>query len=374
LTKTFSNIKILLGGGMISWVLLGNAFHSNVYDEKLKEFIDDKGGLEVLKEFKIPVTFGVQKIDTLLFPEVYGVPKEVCNGLFSHVLALLLPTEHLRWQKENGIKGTVPITFYPEFAVNPHCPDLLENPLILDPGTRYYFWERNQDVKVSPIPKNPCIKLGRTRGVRAFGFESLRDSWHRFQLVPNKETLENLLKAVKASSESQNYIIWPMDWETPVVGSVEKPSVIFRIFLESLEKEGLIKNFLSLKDVFEKIKTKVEKSAFPFRETAKWTSSYVQIQYFSELKKVKEKENPLFALAAISDVFSAWRSKIDPPVQLPARSLSGAPAKVTIGFNQSVIDICLSAFKALKTGRSFKEILRETGTESPLKQRILSLF
>ncbi|MDO8265147.1 MAG: hypothetical protein Q7T34_02140 [Candidatus Parcubacteria bacterium] len=362
--------------------------HSEFINEEAKRFLKDGDLLlETIKEFKLPVLVGIQRIDEILFKDTYGLFAnegkdsniQTCQGLFTHVVASLIGLEHLRWQTERGFKGTQNITFLPEFAVNRQAPDILPFPLILDSQVKYYYWEENSlDINLGKIPQRPLIKLGNTTAIRMYGFDALRDALHKFFLNPlgNLTALINAIRLITESPE-ETPIIWPMDIETPYIGSLENGSTLYRLLLSELEKQGLLKTFIPISQACDQMmKQGVEDTnAIPVRELTKWTSTESQIERINQLNRIsleRPDDEYLLAIASTSDYFSALRRKANGPIRLPAVNLKGEKETLIIKHNQSVIDVCNAAYKALKEKKRLTDILKTQDIKkSPLKERII---
>jgi len=368
--------------------LFGNRFHSEFSDEGAKCFSNDADAFaNTLKSFNIPILIGAQKID-FLSKETYGLLEtkpgkskiQFCNSLFTHVVAPMITPEQLKWQVERGQQGTCSVSFFPEFAVNHQAAGILPNPLILESQVKYYVFEATGlDVKHAEKPKTPLIRIGKTTAIRMQGFEALRDALHKFFLDP-RENLMSLVDTIKAVSQNSSEVpvIWPADLETPYIGSsVKKGSVLYSMLFTKLEEQGLLDSFISIDKAREIMRDQgVERTAaLPDRDLAKWVSAAIQFEHAQRLNRIVLKDisdEYLHAIATISDLYSAWKRKILGPVELPAKDLNGNKEIIRIGHNQSVIDVCLAAYAALKKQERLTDILKKKGIKgSPLKETLV---
>lgn len=300
--------------------LPGNIYHSNIIAPQLKRLVKEKASIKTLHTSPIPLVFGWQKIDMLLKPKIYKAGEhELCSGSLTHILHPLLTAEQSAWQTLMGVKGSIDVTFYPEFAP-PYNSNLIPTTyffLLKPPATRFYKFTKALTVsKATDITYGPAIKAGDKIGIFIDTQSPLRKAWHIYQDNPD-QGLTGLIDATKQIADGTDPIhLTCWDLEAPYVGSEHEANMLWERYFEALEKHNLTPVFSPLKKHLKWLKKQAVKLETPQRILAKWTShtpqlDYIHRAYYQFENKVLSKQHQyLRAIARSSDVMSAMHSKI----------------------------------------------------------------
>jgi len=339
--------------------LPGNLFHSNVTQRQLKRMLDEKAGMDVLRNSTVPVVFAWQRIDELLAPDIYDAGQhELCAGSLTHVLHHRLPREDSAWQTLKGTKGSgwhkaeggtsIDVTFHPEFAP-PADPELIPTGFFFlsAPHTRYYDHDSTAATLTvaGALPMAPAIrfrsKVGILIGNRIL-FDNcshpIRRRWHDYQKDPEKG-LEPLIQATeKVASLDGRVHIASWDLETPYVGSEIDANILWREYLEALDKKRLTSAFSPLERHLGWFSKQAVEMATPHRLLAKWTRHDAQLDYIRRAydhpspRTPSERERWLLAVARCSDVLSVMDSKIQSQNKdLPAHAVTYREGVLELG-------------------------------------------
>lgn len=365
-----------------------NTLHSNVPPKAWQQIDKEHAAIKIIGESGIPVSISPQAMDFELCPwlkdELGCHPSiEVTSGTYSHVLMSLMNPKHQHWQVENSFPSASRVNFYPEYY-SPEARFIKDIFFVLASQTVAYSvtgtTTLEQPYVGEDIAKHEAILYGGKLGLVMKGFEPILSAFFAWQRDPgNKSLYEKLFLTIRQTVETiDGIIIMPIDIEAPWVGSLVGGK-IWELFFSGINKYGLAKYFMSLKEVVEYLEPNAQETRRPHRVTGtKWTKYEVQINYLARLRSKEpatDRQHHLLALAGVSDVLSGLCSKIDAtkrPVLFEAKDMDGNPGTIEIGYSQEVIDLAYFAAKALIRNTSLLDEINKIDTSSLLVQRILA--
>lgn len=371
--------------GTIHLALSGNAFHSDTPEDKWHVLDSEQLGLQVIGGDGIPASVSFQGIDFEIFPWLRGTlahyPSLECTSApYGHGLIPLLHPVQQSWEIEHR-----PIThrmmFFPEFYTPEECfiPDMF---FVLGPHTITYTpYGEKESIPLSFLaagkdPENfTAIQYGSKVGLVMRGFDILLSRYFAFQRNPyslrqSPSPLYQLLKEIERIAKEVPYtVIMPLDIEAPYIGSFYGAK-IWETFICALKRSGLDEIFISLESVIQNVRrTEMITTDRPHRElTPKWFGYEMQFAYYAFIRRFRpkdEREHFLLSLAGASDVLSSLYRRV---TALKARKrsvfsaidLAGQEKRVCICADNSVLDLCQSAWLALKKDLSLVDAINKS--------------
>ncbi len=365
--------------GKIALQLFGNTFHANHPSDTMAQMDKERYGLPVFRRYGVAATCYFQGVDLLMKPwlrEEMFTPGslEWGNAPFSHTLTPW--TDDWRSELADRKVGTVPITFFPEFYI----PSIDRIPtaftLVLCGQSVLYsaFTDEGQltDPRMEDYPDDAKSVRFRSSGgktgilMRSEWFGPLLFAYFQFQRYPlpgshpdGIDTLARLVAEVRKVAEApdDHLVVCPLDMEAPWIGS-RYGAAVWEILFSELAKQGLIDTFVRLGDKLSELADGAELASHPHRVLTKWSCWTQQLDYREQVRALRtrgERELRLKMLAAGSDIYAAWGIKFTEKMTgkqttLGALAPDGRSVAIPIGFNQSVIDVQLAAFRAVRDG------------------------
>ena len=373
--------------GKIAVILPINTFHANQMSATMSHMDRAGYGLPVFRKYQIPVTVFAQNIDMWMKPWLFsetlaGGCLEWGHAPFSHTLVSLFPGEQ-SMQSTLGQVGSIPVTFFPEFCLPraEHIPTRFT--LVLASNSTIYSGlvacEPADDVHLAQYLEAPSICFGGSAlvvGILMRDFDQLLRAFFAFQRFPhngsdpeNRDRLAELIREIRkiADMADDRVVVMPIDAEAPWIGSFFGAE-IWEILFEEVQRQGLSAVFTPLSAHLDRFAREAVKTSRPERGTGKWTTLLKQLEYIIALNKIVPRDNREYVLkmiAAGSDLLAAWAIKLQtkprPPHAYLALRPSGEVAPILIrehqGYNQSVIEVQLAAFHALRHRTSMAEEL-----------------
>ncbi len=387
--------------GKIALQLVLNTFHANHPTETMEMMDDELYGLPLFREYGIAATCYTQGIDLLMKHGLYeqmSAPGslEWGNAPFSHTL-LPWAGKAESHREVRDVIGTVPVTFFPEFY--PPKPGLIPTKftLVLSGASVLYSAFTDQlagsDMSMGQYPDGVhSIRFGGKVGIlmRSEWFAPLLSAFFLFQRYPlqgshpdGRDTLAELIGEVKKVKDGPDRIIvCPLDMEAPWIGS-RFGAAVWKMFFEALRKEDLEDVFTTLTPHLERFDVEAISTPQPHRILTKWSSWQMQLDHKERLASLRveggdEGTMILKMLAAGSDIYAAWGIKlteqmIGTKVSFGAIDPTGARIAIPVSFNQSVIDVQLAAYRALRKKTSFLHQLASLETQDHFVDRAMHM-
>lgn len=373
----------------ISLVLPGNTFHANFLSEQMEAMDKERCGLNVFREFKIPVIAFFQRADLWMKP---WLKEEMAktgsvewgHAPFSHTLIPLMG--NWRHEIEEREQGPVPVTFFSEFYVPKANQVPTDYTLILAGNSVLYsavaeYWLKNQgDIVAETYPPGAhAIRFEGKIGVlmREEWFGPFLKAFFLFQRYPingshpeGRDCLAELIGVIRdiAEAPGDRVIVCPIDMEAPWIGG-RFGAQTWRILFEEIARQGLTGTFASLSSNLERFAREATRTSRPHRELTKWANWEIQLKHMENLNAVvphDDRQKMVKMIATGSDILAAWGIKLletRGKVFLGAVGSDGKPTRVPITYNQSVIDVQLAAFRSLRTKDSFLSCLEQVETD-----------
>jgi hypothetical protein len=374
----------------IALYLPGNGFHSDVPPARHHTANIQHLGLAQIGSSGVPVATSFQALDEVVYPwleeELARWPTvEVIRSTESHALTPFLHTRRQRQEVTSSLARGAdhPVMFYPEFYI-PEAPFLGSKAFLVlgahtetysycyspscdsDGATRWNLLEGGQD-----LSDVAAISYGGSIGLVMKGFDLILRTFYAFQRDPfgkttdGRTTLEVAIDAIEETlrmTPDDEVVIVPIDIEAPYVGSMYGEQV-WGWYLGAIRESGLVEHFITLREAYERLRGKAQKSSRPHRElTQKWVGYEAQWKHSSRFLQWDTQVVPwqLIALASTSDALSGLYRQIVAHGQKRLRITAvreGEPHAIEILGNNGIVEVASAARVAIEQGRSFASAL-----------------
>ncbi len=361
----------------VLFYLPANTRHSNVQAGKRREYIENIGAwLNTLRGAGFPVSTSFQRdcLDLLGLTEKDFDGIELLSAPGNHLLPSRFekhPTmkHHARAMlRDAAVVGNVPGYFMPEFDI-PRT-DLLApgfQILFALPGQTVLYSEcSTSDVeRGTPLENYEAIRfLGDKVVVPMLGVEGMQKAfflWQRFKTTENLAALLAEIRKVTEDGEDRVRVFF-LDLEAPLVGSHHGLD-IWRELFAAIVQSGLAEHFVSFHEAAAHWQSRAVKiegptwTLFARQLGTKWTGLQPQMDYLDRVMLAEPPrtlaEHKWLAFCSTSDILSAMDRKLRGNIVI-----DGDLGKLTIGYDQTIMDLAFKMLDAYEHGMSSVATLR----------------
>lgn len=353
-------------GGRVVLYLPGNLFHGNVPPEARMDYlVNIRTWLQVLRDAGFPVVTSFQRVDLDLMglteADFEGI--ELLGGMYNHALPTLFEKHpglgnHTKWLLKNGVQGNVPGMFFPEFNI-PRTDIIGREPMIIPvaPSALSFLYSICETGDISPdlpISKYEAVRF-REHTVVPMHLACQKPffEWQRTQTHAALGAFLDELVEIRTNGKGIKILF--LDLEACLVGSRHGLSVWRRLFA-AIRETGLSDMFVPFAQAAEywrsvAFKPEESTSSLVARDLGKWMGLDPQVEYTDRVKylpaPMTDADHKLMALATTSDITAAMDRKVRGSMTFDA----DAGTKITIGYDQTIIDIGFAAVEAIRTGK-----------------------
>lgn len=368
--------------------LPANAQHGNIQPHNFERADKEKLGLEAIGSSGIPFSVSFQGACSLLWPWLWSTTRkydniEVLSANFGHALASHIPDCLWEWEMEKGIRGELPIRFFPEYT-QPRRHDFPEEFFLVTQGHYSLHSQKRADYLCStngfPAAVKHKGKIALLLKECLFG--PFLESFKQFQANPlDAKLVQIMVDEVKkiGDSSKDEVVIVPLDPEAPYNGSDFGAIAVWTEFLEAIETNGLASVFTKLGPHLDTYRRIAQPGELPEKDLSKWVDYPEQHAWIKRMQEVQvsssTRQKVLLSLALGSDILAAWWFERNPDARvIETVDRNGDKITIRVSFNPEIVRMIKLSAGSIGNGNTFKNMFKNLDEESLFIQRFMSII